>query len=105
MEFVASDKYIYSGDSVEFSCTVSMSQPKFPTIRLASGGSLDHSSHETQENSRNSHTVETELWLYEQKKLKEDYVCEVESYCGDKLMEKLEKNLSIYSYSECHQQK
>lgn len=105
MEFVASDKYIYSGDSVEFTCTVSMSQPQFPTIRLASGSSLDQSSHEAHGNSPDSHTMETELWLYEQKNLKEDYVCEVESYCGEKLVEKLERNLSIYSYRTFHQQR
>lgn len=101
MEFVASDKYIYAGDPVDFACTVHMSQPKFPTVRFMSGASLDSSSHEEEKRAINKHAVETEVWLYDQKELKGDYVCEVESYNGDKLVEKLERNLSIYSYSTC----
>lgn len=98
MDFVASDKHIFAGDSVEFACTVSMLEPKFPTIKLVSGRNLDLSSHEKEESIINGHTVATDVWLYKQEGLKQDYVCEVECYCGEKFMEMLQKNVTIYSY-------
>lgn len=99
LKFFASDKYLYVGDSVEFACTVSMSEPVFPTIGVASGRTLDASSHETEHHKINSYTREIELWLYKQEELRLDYICEAESYCGGKFMEKLQKNITIYSYS------
>jgi hypothetical protein len=98
MEFFASDKYIYAGESVEFSCIVTMTQPVYPTIQAASGSSLDSASHEKEEYAVSKHQLELGVWLYKQKELKRDYSCEVESYCGGKFMEKLQKNVTIYSY-------
>ena len=84
---------------MEFACTVKMSEPVFPTIKLASGRTLDAPSHERDYHEIDSYTRELELWLYKQEELKLDYMCEAESFCGGKFMEKLQENITIYSYS------
>lgn len=99
MEFVASEKLIYWGDSVELKCTVHMAQPpRFPVVTLGSSSSLP--SHEVDEIMVDDHTAVADVWVYEQIKQREDYICVMEIYDNkDSLVERLEKNLSIYSYS------
>lgn len=103
MDFVVSDKYIYAGDSVELSCTVDLPwQEGYPTITLLSGESLDATSHEEEHNLDGKYGKVTDIWLYVQKELKQDYICVMDIYDGEEMLETLQKNLTIYSY--CMQQ-
>ena len=99
MDFVASDKYIYTGDSVELSCTVDMWQKHYPAITLATGESLDTTSHEEEHSVDGEYGKITDLWLYEQKELQQEYICTVNIYDGEEVLETLQKNVTIYSYS------
>lgn len=97
MEFIASSKLIYSGDQVELTCTVHMSEPSFPTITTKSGRGL--SKHDVDEITIDEHTVMVEAIILEQYEEREDYVCMVSSFGEDKqLVEEVQKILSIYSY-------
>ena len=99
MEFTASTKQVYTGDPVEFICTVRMAFPEFPSVKLLSGKPLP--SHNIDEVLTDDYTYSTEVWLYEQKELKEDYVCRIDYYIEDDVLN-LEKNITIYSYSKHH---
>ena len=100
MEFIAEEKFVYTGDNVDLFCTIQMSQPRFPSVKISPDRSLDTSSHDIEEITVNKHTVKTDVWLYSQEDTKVDYICEVESYLGDQFVEKVEKVLTIYSYSK-----
>lgn len=94
---MASAKQVYSGDPVEFSCTARMANPDFPDVNMLSGARLP--SHDIDEVLIDEYTYRTEMWIYTQKELKEEYACRVEYHLEDKVM-KLEKTLTIYSYSK-----
>ncbi len=74
-----------------------MANPDFPEIRALTGSQL--SSHNIDEVLIDEYTYRTEMWLYTQEELKKDYKCAVEYYVENKI-EKLERNLTIYSYSK-----
>ena len=96
MDFVASDKYIYSGNSVYLTCVVHMTHPNFTTITPK--GSTEISKH--YKNTVDDHAARTVVVIDDQKRLKEEYKCVMESYDKEKLVERLEKTISIYSYSK-----
>lgn len=76
---------------------VHMANPDFPHIKLLSGARLP--SHNIDEVLADDYTYGTEIWIYAQKEIKEDYTCTVDYYVEDKVRY-LEKNLTIYSYSK-----
>lgn len=93
MEFTASDKYIYAGDSAKLTCTVRSSSPDYPLILLSDGSNLPQ--HTYEEIDVDKYTVSTKVLLREQSKNKVDYMCVLDSEEDE---EKLEQELSIFSY-------
>ena len=98
MEFTTNMKYVYTGDDVELACTVHSMDPNYPTISLKDSSSL--SSHDTRRKQLDSYTVRTELWIHEQFGQKTDYVCVAERDERDEMSERIEQELSIYSYGK-----
>ena len=95
MSFVAAGKYVYTGESVELSCIVHMTHPNFSVITTKSGQVIPSQLHYSHEH----HSLTTVI-VKEQLKLKEEYVCVMERYEEKKLVDRLEKTIAIYSYSE-----
>lgn len=96
MEFTASSKYVYTGESVELMCTIYSATPDYPTIELRDGGILP--SHNLNEFDVDDYTVRVEVLIHEQNENKVDYVCVMDNSEEDELVKQLEQELSIFSY-------